>query len=276
MKTATIALLTDFGIYDPYVGIMKGVISSIAPDAPLIDLTHQVSPGDIQQAAYYLWQASRDLPGNTVFLAVVDPGVGTDRKGIYLQRGKQIFIGPDNGLFSYLGFKSQFSAWELTNPKYQLETSSTTFHGRDIFAPAAAYAAKGAAGPDFGESVEGMETLPKPHLEVFPLTIEGEIVSTDRFGNLITSLGTFRRETGGLILDSWVDSQSASLPGGAVLQVKVDEGTFPVVSTFAEIPVGQCAGLIGSTGLLEIVSNLKSAADLLGLGRGARVSLSWS
>lgn len=276
MKPPTIALLTDFGIYDPYVGIMKGVISSIAPDAPLIDLTHQVAPGDIQQAAYYLWQASRDLPGDTIFLAVVDPGVGTERKGIFLQRGKQIFIGPDNGLFSYLGFKSQLAAWELSNPKYQLETSSTTFHGRDIFAPAAAYAAKGTAGPEFGEAVEDLQTLPKPHLELTPLSIEGEVVSTDRFGNLITSLGTFNRDAGVLTLDSWIDTQTASLPGDAVLQVKVEGGTYPVVSTFAEIPIGQCAGLIGSTGLLEIVSNLKSAAELLGLNRGAQVSLSWS
>ncbi len=276
MPTPTIALLTDFGIYDPYVGIMKGVISSIAPEIPLIDLTHQVAPGDIQQAAYYLWQASRDLPLETIFLAVVDPGVGTDRKGLYLKRGGQIFIGPDNGLFSYLGYKSELTAWELTNPKYQLDTSSTTFHGRDIFAPAAAYAAQGVTGPAFGEEIEQILLLAQPYFELTPPHIQGEIISTDRFGNLITSLGTFTKETGSLVLDSWVNDQTASLPSTAALQVQVRDQTLPVVSTFAQIPVGECAGLIGSTGLLEIVSNLKSAADLLGLDRGEPVSLSWS
>jgi S-adenosylmethionine hydrolase len=276
MRTPAIALLTDFGIYDPFVGIMKGVISSIAPEVPLIDLTHQISPGDIQQAAYYLWQASRDLPPDTIFLAVVDPGVGTDRKAIYLKRDQQIFIGPDNGLFSYLGFKSQLSAWELSNPEYRLDSTSATFHGRDIFAPAAAYAANGIAGAAFGEALENIQLLDRPLLQISSQAIQGEIISTDRFGNLITSLGTFRKDPDGLVLTSWVDTQGTSLSGSAELSVRVQDQALPVVSTFAEIPIGECAGLIGSTGLLEIVSNLKSAADLLSLGRGARVSLSWS
>jgi len=255
---------------------MKGVISSIAPEVPLIDLTHQVSPGDIQQAAYYIWQASRDLSPGTIFLAVVDPGVGTSRKGIYLEKEGQIFIGPDNGLFSYLSFKSQITGWELDNPEYQLDSTSATFHGRDIFAPAAAYAAKGIRGAAFGELLDKIELLPQPRLEIENQTIRGQIISTDRFGNLITSLGTFQREPDGMQLDSWIDSRTSSLPDNSKLTVQVRDQNYHLVSTFAETPVGQCAGLIGSTGLLEIVANLESAADLLGMGRGEEVSLLWS
>lgn len=276
MKTPAIALLTDFGTFDPYVGIMKGVINSIAPEVPLIDLTHQVSPGNIQQAAYYLWQASRDLPPDTIFLAVVDPGVGTSRKGIYLQRDGQIFIGPDNGLFSYLGFKSQITTWELTNPEYQLDNTSATFHGRDIFAPAAAYASKGIGGGAFGKRLEDIEMLPKPRLEIEDQTLRGQIINIDRFGNMITTLGTFQTQTDGMQMESWMDSRTATLPDNPLLMVLTQDRKFPVVNTFSEIPAGKCAGLIGSTGLLEVVANLESAADLLGLSCGEEVSLTWS
>jgi S-adenosylmethionine hydrolase len=164
MKPRIIALLTDFGIYDPYVGIMKAVMSEIASDASLIDLSHQIPAGDIQRGAYVLWQAARDFPPGSIFLSVVDPGVGTIRKGIILQTEKHIFVGPDNGLFSYLLIGNNYQAWELANPNYQRQGISTTFHGRDIFAPAAAFAAQGIQGKEFGAEIKDLINLSKPAL----------------------------------------------------------------------------------------------------------------
>ncbi len=153
MKSRIIALVTDFGIEDPYVGIMKGIISDITPEVLLIDITHQIPPGDIQRAAFVLWQSSRDFPKGTVFLCVVDPGVGTERNAIYLQTRDQIFIGPDNGLFSYLVFQSDYSCWKISNPDFQRKSTSRTFHGRDVFAPAAAHASRLIPGEQFGSRI---------------------------------------------------------------------------------------------------------------------------
>jgi len=162
MKKRIIALLTDFGNEDPYVGIMKVIISQIYEDCALIDLTHLIPPGDIQRGAFVLWQAARDLPPGTVFLSVVDPGVGTDRKAIFLECGGQIFIGPDNGLFSYLTYKKDYAAWELSNPNFQQKNTAYTFHGRDIFAPAAAHTALGRQGAEFGDKLSEILLLPQP------------------------------------------------------------------------------------------------------------------
>ncbi len=276
MTLPIIALLSDFGITDPYVGIMKGVISTIAPGAPLIDLTHLISPGDIQQGAYYLWQSSRDFPPGTVFLAVVDPGVGTNRRGVYLQRGEQIFIGPDNGLFSYLEYKNQVRAWELTNLEYQLHNPSSTFHGRDIFAPAAAHAVNGAQGAEFGKALDDLVKLPQPTLHRTGKSLRGEIISTDRFGNLITSLGSFQRVGSELHFQSWQSEETFSVPGGSAFSIEIENHHMPLAATFADTADNQCAGIIGSTGLLEVVANQKSAADILNLSRGSQVTLSWT
>ncbi|MCJ7717213.1 MAG: SAM-dependent chlorinase/fluorinase, partial [Anaerolineales bacterium] len=192
MKPVMIALLTDFGFDDPYVGIMKGIIKEIAPGAEFIDLTHLIPAGDIQRGAFVLWQSARDLPPGTIFLSVVDPGVGTNRRAVYLQREGQIFIGPDNGLFSYLFYNASFTAWKLSNPEYQLDGPSTTFHGRDIFAPGAAYAALGISGSQFGDEVKSLTRLADPIFSRNGNSIQGEIISKDRFGNLFTSLGILK------------------------------------------------------------------------------------
>lgn len=276
MKPPAIAILTDFGTVDPYVGIMKGVIHSIAPGIPLIDLTHHIAPGDIQQGAYFLWQSCRNFPPGTVFLAVVDPGVGTARKALLFQRDQQFFIGPDNGLFSYLEYRAASSAWELANPQFQLKTKSATFHGRDIFAPAAAHAALGAQGPQFGPPVAQIHRLSPPLCRSSGASLEGEVLGRDLFGNLITSLGTFRETAGGLHFDSWIEDSSWTIPSGAALSIEASSQQLPFAHTFGEIGGEGCAGLIGSTGLLEIAANQRSAAQLLGLKRGARVRLKWS
>jgi len=276
MASNLIAILTDFGDSDPYVGIMKGVISRIAPGLNLIDLNHHIPPGDIQAGAFQLWQAAEYFPSDAVFLAVVDPGVGTKRKGLYFQRGDQIFIGPDNGLFSYLSYKTPTTAWELANPDFQLKALSSTFHGRDIFAPAAAYTALGTRGEQFGKLAGSLIHLPRPFCQIKEDQIEGEVISIDQFGNLITSLGQFQKTEQNLILVSWIKDLSISFPLNPKIHHDQADKPLPMVSTFSDIPPGSCAGLIGSSGLLEIIANQSSAADLLGLGKGDRITLSWN
>jgi len=275
MKSKLIALLTDFGNDDPYVGIMKGVISDLAPNTHLIDITHQIPAGDIQRGAFVLWQTAQDFPTGTIFLSVIDPGVGSDRRAIIVEIGDQTFIGPDNGLFSYLLYKSQFAGWELSNPQYQRTTSSATFHGRDIFAPAAAYAAKSISGDQFGPKLESLTTLRKPVLHIYDEFFTGEVLSHDHFGNLFTSLGHFKYQNESLVYHSWIDKTELAIEDMSSIRVKANDQNLPLVKTFASVAPGTCAGLIGSTGLLEIVANQASAKSLLGLEVSTAVTLSW-
>jgi len=275
MKPTCIAIITDFGLHDPYVSIMKGVITSIAPEIPLIDITHQVPPGDIQRGAFILWQASRDLPKGTIFLGVVDPGVGTERRALFLETRDQIFIGPDNGLFSYLLYNMEFSCWELSNPDYQRSNTSATFHGRDIFAPAAAHAARSVSGDQFGDQLELMNTLSQPTLTNNKSSIAGEILSADHFGNLFTSLGLFKYQNDSLVYQSWIDGAVLKINRTTRIRIQINEHQLSFVNTFASIDPGSCAGLVGSTGLLEIAANQSSAKALLGLEVGDSVILSW-
>ncbi len=276
MKPQLIALLTDFGTSDPYVGIMKGILAGISPGTRLIDLTHHIPPGDIQRGAFTLWQSSLDLPLGTIFLAVVDPGVGTERKAICLDCAGQRFIGPDNGLFSFLLYGKEYNAWELSNPAYFLSSPGATFHGRDIFAPAAAYAANGIAGEKLGNPVESIQRLPVPRLKLEGKSLSGEVLSTDIFGNLFTSLGRFHsNRSWDLILGSWVDQTKCKIKARSHVEILAKDITLPLVKTFAAIPEGDCAGLIGSIGLLEIVCNRGSAKNILGLKRGDAVLLKW-
>ena len=276
MASNLIVLITDFGDSDPYVGIMKGVICRIAPALNLIDLNHHIPPGDIQECAFQLWQAVEYFPPDAVFLAVVDPGVGTKRKGLFFQRGDQVFIGPDNGVFSYLGYKTPTMAWELASPEFQLQDPSSTFHGRDIFAPAAAYATLGIRGHQFGEIIGSLNHLPSPVCQIKEDHLEGEVISIDRFGNLITSLGQFQKTEKVLKISSWIEDLSLGFPPDPKIHHDQEVNPLSMISTFSDIPPGSCAGLIGSSGLLEIVANQSSAADLLGLGKGDRITLSWN
>jgi S-adenosylmethionine hydrolase len=188
-----VALLTDFGLGDGYIGIMKGVIAGITPDAQMIDITHEIAPQHIGEAAWILASTYRYFPAMTAFLCVVDPGVGSDRGAIALHAGDWFFVGPDNGLFSYiLNEPALHGAVELANPAYRLSQVSSTFHGRDIFAPAAAYLASG-AGDVFSKLGPSLDPANLVRLSTVTATwhgsaIEAHIVHIDRFGNLITGI----------------------------------------------------------------------------------------
>jgi S-adenosyl-L-methionine hydrolase (adenosine-forming) len=278
--SAPIVLLTDFGIQDPYAGIIKGVIAQIAPHAETVDLTHDVPPGDVLRAAMTLWQSYLYFPNGTIFLSVVDPGVGTSRRPVIIRtatanHNSYTFIGPDNGLFTFV-LDDGWQAWEIDNFDYVLPSRSHTFHGRDVFAPAAAHAWRGVFGDEFGPEVKELVLLPQPRLRAAEAgRLEGEVLYADRFGNLLTSLGRFDWAGAERVnFYPWlqgsepqsftVDDLHIVLPGGQELIL---------VKTFQDAPEGGCAALVGSTGLLEIVANRRSAAELLKLDRGSRILL---
>ncbi len=263
----TIALLTDFGVQDPYVGIMKGVITNLCPTAQLIDIVHEINPGNISHAAVQLWQSAPYFPKGTIFLAVVDPGVGTSRTPIIMQTEDHIYIGPDNGIFSFV-IDNKSQAWALQNPAYQLSNPGMTFHGRDIFAPAAAHAALGTRGPKFGTALPELVKLPNPILKSTSQgLLHGEIMFADHFGNLITSLGKFHIQDDSIWLyQPWIGDTSPFQLNlhQSILQLAGGK-TLPWAQTFGKIPGNTCAAIIGSSGLIEIVANGKSAAKILSL-----------
>jgi S-adenosylmethionine hydrolase len=188
---AIITLTTDFGVDDPYVAVMKGVILSIDPDAHIIDICHTVKPQDIAQAAYILSTTHRYYPQGSIHIAVVDPGVGTGRQAVLMVTPQGFFIGPDNGVLGYVVEESlpDAQAIALTNNRYWLTPVSSTFHGRDIFAPVAAHLSQGVSPSEFGEAVPSIATIliPRPQIGEDGV-LKGRVIHVDRFGNLITDI----------------------------------------------------------------------------------------
>jgi hypothetical protein len=252
-----ITLTTDFGLSDPFVGIMKGVLLSICPSARLVDLTHEVPPQDILAGGLALEAATPFFPPGTVHLAVVDPGVGSARRAIAVRAGGYYLVGPDNGLFTFALEGAGWTAVSVTAPEYRLAEVSRTFHGRDVFAPAAAYLAAGVPLERLGPPVSDPERLRRPGWRLEGGELVGEVLAADRFGNLITSIPAARlAEIPG--------------PGGVALEVAGRRLRGPV-GAYAEGGDGEPAVIVGSTGRLEIFVRAGSARDHLGAGRGAIV-----
>ncbi len=271
----TIALLTDFGTQDTYVGVMKGVISGIAPQARLIDLTHAVPQGDVKRGAYHLWVAVPFFPAGTTFLVVIDPGVGTARRPLAVEWSQWRFVLPDNGLLTYLlAQEPARRAVVLASTAHRLSAVSTTFHGRDLFAPAAAHLARGVALEELGPEAQDLVRFPLPRLELEPDRLRGEVIHADRFGNVITSLGVFEHGADKLTLKPWLpgpEQASCELEGTTVA---LPDGTrLPLQRTFGEVPAGSPLAYVGSDGLLEIGINGGRAADALHLKRGDEIVL---
>ncbi|MFQ5942555.1 MAG: S-adenosyl-l-methionine hydroxide adenosyltransferase family protein [Anaerolineales bacterium] len=271
MARPSIALLTDFGTQGTYVGVLKGVLSTLAPQANLIDISHEVPRGNVQAGAFMLWQAASYMPPNTVFLCVVDPGVGSARRGVAAHWPTQTCVGPDNGLFSYLVARDGTpEVIELWDPQV-----STTFHGRDIFAPAAAHLATGSALNDLGPPVELEISLPAPSLAGDDSeTVEGEIIYEDPFGNMVTSIGVLHSEGSHIRLVPWLGQGSEAQYPARNLAARLPNGDeLPLARTFSDLPEGQGLAYIGSNGLLEIGVNRGSAASALDLRIGQSVQL---
>jgi S-adenosylmethionine hydrolase len=278
MNPAPIVLLTDFGLLDSYVGVMKGVIHNIAPRTPTIDLTHSIPAGDVRWAAIELWKGFSYFPDGTIFLCVVDPGVGTGRRAIAIQWEQYTFVGPNNGLISYLHkVLGQGVAVELNDSRYHLQEVSSTFHGRDVFAPAAAHLSMGTRINSLGEGIDDLLILPPPELSAKEgPKISGEILNHDHFGNLVTSIGVLRVEENDLLLTPWLQQcPSMRLPLGG-LRVHLPNGAIlGLRRTFGEAAPGEALAYIGSAGLMEIGINRGHAASVLPIQIGQSVSLSY-
>ena len=269
-----IAILTDFGLDDIYLGMMKAAIAGISPAAHIIDLTHAIPHGDVKRAAFEVWRVRSHLPPGTILLAVVDPGVGTNRRAVAIKLPGLYCVGPDNGLFSYLFYSTdKYKAVELMNPHYQLRTISHTFHGRDVFAPAAAHLARDVQLEEFGPIIQDLIRIPDPLLKDLGAgSIQGEIMHSDRFGNLITSIGRFDRTDDNLSFKPWFPSFSTRTLIAQDYEVILPQGdVVPLGRTFCDVPKGEALAYIGSSSLLEIAINGGNAAKTLNLSPGDEI-----
>jgi S-adenosylmethionine hydrolase len=248
-----VALLSDFGTRDGYVGAMKGVLLSRCAGARIVDVTHEIPPGDVTAGAFALAQAAEWFPPGSVFLCVVDPGVGSQRRAIACAIGPRLYVAPDNGLLSRLLERGDaVSAHGLTRPELWLPSVSEVFHGRDLFAPVAAHLASGGALADVGPALSpaSLVRAPWPEPRLGADGGEGCVVYVDHFGNLISNLP--------------VGAGAQEARGVAV----VADREVPLRRTYADVAAGEPVALRGSSGLLEIALNLGNAAEALGARRG--------
>ena len=279
-QTPLITLTTDFGTADGYVGTMKGVILDIAPDARLVDISHAITPQNTHQAAYVLYTAYHFFPSHTVHLVVVDPGVGSARHPIAMHTPAGYFVGPDNGVFSYVMARERVDGLvELADPRYRLSQISHTFHGRDIFAPAAAHLAAGLPIAFLGPPVRDLVTLPPPRLEIADDCITGEVLHSDHFGNVITSVGLLAWNGDQLSLDPAfrqarpAKGEPIRFEAGAATVVVTGHEIAGVHHTYAQVEPGEMLALGGSEGHLEIAMREGNASTKLGLHPGNTVTL---
>ncbi|MFB3855049.1 MAG: S-adenosyl-l-methionine hydroxide adenosyltransferase family protein [Vicinamibacterales bacterium] len=262
MSRPVVAFLTDFGTRDHYVAAMKGVVLAICPDAALVDVTHDIPAHDIDAAGLELAACYKYFPPGTIFVVVVDPGVGSSRRAMAAEAGEHRFIAPDNGVLTAVFAETPpRRVVDLTDRRYARPTVSRTFEGRDRFAPAAGWLARGAELSALGRPVTTWREIALVKPRAGEREIEGEVRRVDRFGNLVTNIDrrTFDKLTG------------RDLADGAL---EIAAGGHPVrrlVAAYAEAPPGEPCALFGSTDHLEIAINGGSAAAVLGIGKGAPV-----
>ena len=257
-----IAILTDFGYRDHYAGAIKGVIAAIAPGAQIIDITHGIPAQSIAAGALALRESWHYFPPKTIFLAVVDPGVGTARLPIAIEtRAGARFVGPDNGLLApAAGDAGIARVVRLSSRRYRLKTVSATFHGRDVFAPAAAWLWRGASIGSFGPRLGGITRLDLPKPAVSRRQIRGEVIYVDGFGNLVTNIG---REI--------IASMKATFPASR-LWVRIDRGAaMEIFATYGDAPTGASVATFGSFEFLEIAVRDGNAAERFAASPGAPV-----
>ncbi len=275
----TIAILTDFGTRDPSVAVMKGVMRGICPPAEFIDVSHEIQAQDLQQTAFTLLTAWRWFPSGTIFLIVVDPGVGSDRRPVVVTAGGCHFVAPDNGLLSWLLAEAPPElVVAAADPAWHLAEASHTFHGRDVFAPLAAHLAGGRSPLELGSRITDLRRLPVPLLVVEDGAIRAEVLHLDHFGNLVTSLGACRwRNDDELLLQPRFGNSSAGTLPARHLEIAAGPFTLTGVrKTFSAVAVGETLAYVGSSGFLELAVNQGNAAQRYGLQVGDRVRVSWS
>ena len=263
MGKKIITLTTDFGNSSPYVAAMKGAVLSLNPSVTLVDLTHAVPPQNIRQAAIGLVTSTQTYPEGTIHIIVVDPGVGTDRSLVCALINGSYFLAPDNGVLDALARAHKVDKIiALTNASYWLPQVSNTFHGRDILAPVAAHLSLDTPIELLGDPLNSLTTLTWPKVKVMPGKIEGIIESIDSFGNLISNID---------------EEQLGDVPRDDSVRILCDEHeTQGIFQTYGDQPAMTLITLIGSGGRLELAIVDDSAAIMLGIGVGAKITLSWS
>ena len=266
MPRQIITLTTDFGTSDHFVGTMKGVILSITPTANLVDITHEIRPFEVSEAAFVMAQFYAFFPKGTIHVVVVDPGVGSTRRPILAEVSGQYFIAPDNGVLSMVLAKAQASAKRasvkvrhITSEKFFLKALSRTFHGRDVFAPVAAHLAKGIPPAQFGKSIDDFITLSslKPE-HTGEQAWTGTLLKVDRFGNLITNFH----------IDEFPQVKTKPF------ELRIGTAKIKRLAlTFTECDPDELFLIVGSSGYLEVATNQGNAAEGLGSGAGSLVEL---
>ncbi len=256
-----ITLTTDYGTNDHLVGVMKGVILSINPEAMVVDITHGVLAHDILDGALTIGQAYNYFPPRTIHVVVVDPGVGTQRRPLLVASDQHYFVAPDNGVLSAVYDSTEaLYVWNVTSEHYFRQPISNTFHGRDVFAPVAGWLSKSWQTSAFGDPVEDFVRFAIPKPKVNGNSIRAIVLRIDNFGNLITNLKA--------------EDAPALVTADAKFVIKVGKGEVTkLLPTFANGTAGEVFGVIGSSGYLEISVNKGSAARALGVGRGAEVTV---
>jgi S-adenosylmethionine hydrolase len=260
-----IGLFTDYGWDDPYVAQLKGVMLTINPNARLLDITHTVTPFNVTEGSYLLDQCAEEFPPGTIFVAVVDPQVGTDRDPVLVETAKgKFYVGPDNGLFTDVVLREGLTkAWKLDRPQfYRPGDVSHTFHGRDIFGPVAAHLAMGTDPERLGTPMKTLFSLPDREPSYSANVISAQVVHLDRFGNVILNLAAS-------------SDVAAKLKEGTLVRISIGKESYsaPLVKTYGEVDKGRLMLVYGGNGLLEISVNQGSAARQLKVEPGATVYL---
>ena len=255
MRSNLITVTTDFGLNDPYAAIMKGAAIGINSQVRFVDITHDIPLGNVSRASFFISTCVNWFPQGTVHLAVVDPDVGTDRRPIAVQGKRHFYVGPDNGIFTMaLRHDKIVSAVELRPGNWTLGRISKTFHGRDIFAPAAAYLSMGVGLENLGPEISDLVELDIPSVQVKNNKIETVVLHIDTYGNLIVAV---RCDSTGIPVDN----------------VQIKGQVIPLNSTFADVPVGHLTAYWGSSGYCEVAVNRGSAAEALSVQVGDPVTL---
>jgi len=262
MPRPIVTFTSDFGTQDWFVGVVHGVLAALAPSTTIVDLNHAIPPGDVARGAFLLEVASGDFPAGTTHLAVVDPGVGTDRRALAVRARGSFFVGPDNGLLEWALCDPAAEVHELTEERWFRTPVSRTFHGRDVFAPVAARLSLGTPLSEFGPLLADPLRLARIHPRQEGDVLHGQIVFIDRFGNALTNVTEAAlREAFGGVPDSGL---TLTVPGRVVAGL---------ARTYGDAPVGTIVAVLGSSGRLELAQVGGHAAERLGLGLGDPVSV---
>jgi S-adenosyl-L-methionine hydrolase (adenosine-forming) len=252
-----ITFMSDFGLDDWFVGVVHGVLHGLCPEMRIVDLTHAIAPGDVARAAFVLEAAAPDFPTGTVHLAVVDPGVGTERRALAVSAHRQYFVGPDNGLLEWALTDPSAEAYALHDPRFFRQPVSRTFHGRDVFAPVAAHLANGEDASRMGPRVTDALRLKLPEARFTDGALAGEVMRIDRFGNALTNLN----ET----------SIAAAFPKATEKDLSVQVGRRRldgIARSYGDAPIGTVVAVMGSSGRLEIAQVGGAVSAYMGIGVG--------